>query len=84
MRDPALAPCVAFCYPFATMRRHASLDGPHTLHRLMMRGLERRVIFTDDGDRADFVARLATLAEAGAFRGYAWALLPTHAHLSGD
>jgi REP element-mobilizing transposase RayT len=47
----------------------------------MMRGLERRVIFTDDVDRADFVARLATLAEAGAFLVYAWALLPNHAHL---
>ena len=47
----------------------------------MVRGLERRVIFTDAPDRADFVARLADLAEQGALSIYAWALLPNHAHL---
>jgi REP element-mobilizing transposase RayT len=47
----------------------------------MVRGLERRAIFKDDDDRADFVARLAALAEAGALSVYAWALLPNHAHL---
>jgi REP element-mobilizing transposase RayT len=47
----------------------------------MVRGLERRVIFVDDVDRADFVARMATLAEQGGWTVYAWALLPNHAHL---
>ena len=47
----------------------------------MVRGLERRAIFRDDVDRADFVARLAALAEQGAWTIYAWALLPNHAHL---
>jgi len=47
----------------------------------MVRGLERRVIFPDASDRADFVARLAAVAEQGALRVYAWALLPNHAHL---
>jgi REP element-mobilizing transposase RayT len=47
----------------------------------MVRGLERRAIFRDDADRADFVARLAALADAGALTVYAWALLPNHAHL---
>jgi putative transposase len=32
-------------------------------------------------DRSDFVARLAHLAEQGAWIVYAWALLPNHAHL---
>jgi hypothetical protein len=45
------------------------------------RGIERTAIFRDDGDRADFVGRLATLAEGGALTVYAWALLPNHAHL---
>jgi putative transposase len=63
------------------MPRQARLDAPNTLHHVMMRGLERRAIFTDDVNRADFLARLATLAEAGAFLVYAWALLPNHAHL---
>ena len=47
----------------------------------MVRGWERRVIFRDDADREDFVARLAAVAEAGALTVYAWALLPNHAHL---
>jgi REP element-mobilizing transposase RayT len=47
----------------------------------MVRGLERRIIFKDDTNRADFVARVATLAEAEALSVYAWALLPNHAHL---
>ena len=47
----------------------------------MVRGLERRAIFTDATDRGDFVARLAGLAEQGALTVYAWALLPNHAHL---
>jgi len=63
------------------MPRHARLDAPGVLHHVMVRGLERRAIFRDDADRADFVGRLAALAEAGALTIYAWALLPNHAHL---
>ena len=47
----------------------------------MVRGLERRPIFRDDVDRADFVGRLAALVDATGLTVYAWALLPTHAHL---
>jgi len=57
------------------------LDAPNTLHHVMVRGIERTQVFRDDVDRADFVARLATLAEAGAWTVAAWALLPNHAHL---
>lgn len=63
------------------MPRQARFDAPDTLHHVMVRGLERRPIFRDDADRADFVARLAALALPGAFQVYAWALLPNHAHL---
>ena len=47
----------------------------------MVRGIERTQIFRADADRADFVARLADLAEQGPLTVYAWALLPNHAHL---
>jgi len=47
----------------------------------MVRGIERTSLFRDDRDRADFVARVAALAEAGAWTVLAWALLPNHAHL---
>ena len=63
------------------MPRQARLDAPHTLHHVMVRGLERRAIFRDDADRADFVGRLAALAEAGAFVILAWACLPKHARI---
>jgi REP element-mobilizing transposase RayT len=39
------------------------------------------MLFRDDADRADFVARVAALAAQGAWTIYAWALLPNHAHL---
>jgi len=63
------------------MPRQPRLDAPGTLHHVMVRGIARTVIFRDDGDRDDFVARVAPLAEQGALTVYAWVLLPTHAHL---
>jgi REP element-mobilizing transposase RayT len=63
------------------MPRQPRLDAPDVLHHVMVRGLERRAIFRDDTDRTAFVARLAALAEAGAWTVYAWALLPNRAHL---
>ena len=56
------------------MPRQPRLDAPDALHHVMVRGLERRVIFRDDQDRTDFVARLAALAEGGAWTVYAWAV----------
>ncbi|MBI2455664.1 MAG: transposase [candidate division NC10 bacterium] len=63
------------------MPRQARLDAPETLHHVMVRGLERRPIFREETDRADFVTRLAQLTGQGALTIYAWALLPNHAHL---
>ena len=48
------------------MPRQARLDAPGTLHHVMVRGIERTALFRDDQDRADFVARLARVAERGA------------------
>jgi REP element-mobilizing transposase RayT len=47
----------------------------------MVRGIERRAIFREERDRADFVDRVAALAEAKGWTVVAWALLPNHAHL---
>jgi len=63
------------------MPRQARLDAPGVLHHVMVRGLERRVIFRDDADRDDFLGRLGALADAGTLTVYAWALMPNHAHL---
>ena len=44
------------------MPRQARLDAPGTLHHVMLRGIERRAIVTDDADRHEFVRRLGTSA----------------------
>jgi len=51
------------------------------LHHVMGRGLERTPIFANDGDREDFLGRLADLCRARALSVYAWALMPNHFHL---
>jgi len=38
---------------------------PRVLHHVMVRGLERRVIFREDRDRADFVTRLTLWPKRG-------------------
>jgi hypothetical protein len=53
------------------MPRQARLDAPEILHHVMVRGIEHRSIFREDADRTDFLARLATLAEQGAWTIYA-------------
>lgn len=63
------------------MPRGPRLDAPEVLHHVMARGLDRQLLFRDDRDRDDFVARLGELAEMDAIRVYAWALLPNHFHL---
>src|SRR5437016_5729106 len=63
------------------MPRGPRLDAPGVLHHVIGRGIERRTIFRDDRDRADFLARLSTLAVDTATPLYAWALIPNHFHL---
>jgi REP element-mobilizing transposase RayT len=63
------------------MPRQARLDAPGTLHHVIIRGIEKRKIVTDDKDRKKFVARLSQLAEDTRTAIYAWALLNNHAHI---
>jgi putative transposase len=63
------------------MARGPRLDAPGALHHVMARGIERRLIFCDDGDRADFLERLAALLRCCDARLFAWALIPNHFHL---
>ena len=56
------------------MPRQPRLDAPGVLHHVMVRGIERRAIFTDDTDRDDFARRLGALAEARALTVYWWLL----------
>ena len=61
------------------MPRQARLDAPGTLHHLMLRGIERRAIVTDNADRHQFVSRLGTSAMQSRTSVYGWALLTNHA-----
>ncbi len=63
------------------MPRQARLDAPGTLHHVILRGIEKRRIVDDDGDRQNFVKRLGDLAEETETRIYTWALMTNHAHL---
>jgi REP-associated tyrosine transposase len=47
----------------------------------MARGIERRSIFVTERDRLDFLSRLDRLVETGAFRMFAFALMPNHFHI---
>ena len=63
------------------MPRQARLDAPGTLHHVMLRGIERRAIVTDNADRHEFVSRLRASAMQSRTSVYGWALLTNHAHL---
>ncbi len=63
------------------MPRGARLDAPGTLHHIMVRGIEKRSIVSDDRDRKDFLSRMGALAVETQTIVYAWALMDNHAHI---
>jgi len=63
------------------MPRKSRIDAPGALHHIIARGIERRAIFRDEGDRADFLERLGDNLEETRTSCFAWALLPNHFHL---
>ena len=62
------------------MPRLARLDAPGVCHHIIIRGIERRKIFRDNGDRENFLERLGRLLLETKTGCYAWAFLPNHAH----
>ena len=63
------------------MPRKSRIDAAGALHHIMVRGIERGVIFEDDTDRDRFIDRLSHILLETATRCYAWALIPNHFHL---
>ena len=57
------------------------LDAPGVLRYAIVRGVERRALFRDDIDRADFLADLVAPVSATGLTVYVWAFLSNHAHL---
>jgi REP element-mobilizing transposase RayT len=63
------------------MPRGPRLDAPGALHHVIARGIERRAIFRHDGDRTQFLDRLADVMAATRLQLLAWSLMPNHVHL---
>ena len=65
----------------STMPRSARIDIPGLLQHVIVRGIERRDIFVDDDDKAQFVERLSNLLTTTETDCLAWALMSNHFHL---
>ena len=63
------------------MPRQARIDMPGALHHIIIRGIEKKLIFRDDDDRDHFVQRLGSILLETSTPCFAWALIPNHAHL---
>ena len=63
------------------MPRKARIDAPGALHHIIVRGIERRRIYSDDQDRDNFVERLGDILTETQTWCFAWALMPNHAHI---
>ena len=63
------------------MPRQGRIHVDGGIYHVMQRGIERKAIFQDDADRAEFIRRLSeSLKETGG-KCYGWALMPNHFHL---
>ena len=63
------------------MPRKARIDTSGAMHHIIVRGIERRRIFSDDQDRDNFVERLDDILTETETFCFAWALIPNHAHI---
>ena len=63
------------------MPRHARLDAAGVLHHVIMRGIEKKPIFSNNSDRKDFLERLSILIPETKTSCYAWSLMSNHVHM---
>lgn len=63
------------------MPRKPRLDAPGALHHIMVRGINKAAIFSDDQDRQRFLERLGENINAAKCSIYAWVLMTNHVHL---
>ncbi len=63
------------------MPRQARLDAPGILQHVILRGIEKGLIFQDEKDRRNFIASMEDLAEETGTKIYAWTLMANHAHI---
>ena len=60
------------------MPRKARIDAAGVLHHIIVRGIERRRIFSDDQDPDNFVERLGDIVTESETFCFALALMPNH------
>jgi REP element-mobilizing transposase RayT len=63
------------------MPRQARIDAPGALHHIILRGIEKKPIFKDQHDYANFRKRLGKILTETATPCFAWALMTNHVHL---
>jgi len=63
------------------MPRQARLDIAGALHHIMVRGINKSVIFEGDQDRIRFLERLGQTVIEGKCTVYAWVLMSNHVHI---
>ena len=63
------------------MPRKARIDAPGALHHIIVRGIERQRIFSEDQARDNFIERLGDIVTEMETFCFAWALIPNHAHI---
>ncbi|MBW6512245.1 MAG: transposase [Desulfuromonadaceae bacterium] len=63
------------------MTSSVRVDIPNLLQHVIIRGIDRRAIFTGDDDRYNFVQLLSDQLITTETNCFAWALLDNHAHL---
>src|SRR5712692_10477431 len=64
------------------MARPPRLEFAGAVYHVVVRGNERRAIFRDDGDREQYLARLAHYRKKFGFRLLAFCLMDNHVHLA--
>lgn len=62
------------------MPRQSRIDAPGAFHHIIIRGIERTVIFRDDKDRESFLDRIGGILMESSTPCYAWSLLSNHSH----
>ncbi|MFH1791045.1 MAG: transposase [Candidatus Omnitrophota bacterium] len=63
------------------MPRNKRLHIPGAVNHVIVRGLEKRLLFLNDKDRFEFLGRLGNALNDTLCQCYAWVLMPNHIHL---
>ncbi len=63
------------------MPRQARKKSLSNIYHVMLRGINRQLIFENDGDRRQFMLILTECKEVSGFRLHAFCLMPNHIHL---